>query len=380
MRPQVNDEDKEINNLVVIGQIMVGGAELHLLRTLPLLKKHNIRSTVFSFNVDEKLSKEFEKNEIEIISTSKKPGVFADFFGFLKLVSIIRKRQPAIIHFYLPKAIVIGTIASFFTRKVKKCASRRSQNIYKNNHPLGYMIEIFFLRNYMDLVFCNSLAIKKELVLEKINPNIIKNIYNGVPDSYFIRQDKKESRIIIGIDEKSLVFVCVANLKPYKGHEDILRAFSKVNALLPSNWVLYCAGRDDGYGKYLFDLARELEIEKHIIWLGEYEDIHTLVCAADIGILASHQEGFPNSLLEKMALGLPVIAANVGGVTELLDDNNGILFSKGNVIELQNAILRLSDDHNERYMLGEVARKHVLNNYSMDKSIKEYAMAYSSIL
>ena len=88
-----------------------------------------------------------------------------------------------------------------------------------------------------------------------------------------------------------------------------------------------CAGRDDGLLPRLQSIATENQIAHHIHWLGEVENIFELLAAADIALLCSHEEGFPNVVLEYMAAELPVIASDAGGVPEIITHEvNGKIF------------------------------------------------------
>ena len=114
----------------------------------------------------------------------------------------------------------------------------------------------------------------------------------------------------------ALVLTTPANLIPYKGHADLLDALARVAGQLPPDWVLLCAGRDDGAGPALRARAQALGFAERVRWLGLRDDVPALLVASDVGILASHEEGFSNSVLEGMAAGVAMIVSDVGGNAE----------------------------------------------------------------
>ena len=119
-------------------------------------------------------------------------------------------------------------------------------------------------------------------------------------------------------DEWGLIYV--ANLISYKGHEDLIQAF----AMIPHTQIkLFLVGEDRGIQNKLQALAREKNILDHIIFLGLRHDVSLLLQSMDMGIMASHEEGFSNALLEKLEAGLPVVATNVGGNQEALENLSG---------------------------------------------------------
>ena len=99
----------------------------------------------------------------------------------------------------------------------------------------------------------------------------------------------------------------------YKGHEDLLRALALIKDDLGKKWKLLCVGNDTGIKDSLKKLAYELKIEKNILFFGSLDNPFELMSVSDIGVLASHEEGFSNSIIEYMSSSLAVIATNVGG-------------------------------------------------------------------
>jgi len=93
-----------------------------------------------------------------------------------------------------------------------------------------------------------------------------------------------------------------------------------------------------------------------------------------------YAEGMPNSLLEAMSCGLPVIASKIGGVVDIVEDGkSGILFEPGDVAGLSSAMIRLLKDAELRQRLGAEARKRIVEGFSIDKIADEYINLYKTL-
>jgi glycosyltransferase involved in cell wall biosynthesis len=118
----------------------------------------------------------------------------------------------------------------------------------------------------------------------------------------------------------------------------------------------------------------------NVIFLGERPDAERLVTAADIGVLASHEEGFSNALLEMMARGVPMIATAVGGnVDAIASGQSGLLVPAEAPAALAEALLQLAGDPVLRTRLGQNGRVRVLALFSLDACVDRYVNLYRGI-
>lgn len=175
--------------------------------------------------------------------------------------------------------------------------------------------------------------------------------------------------------------VIVANLIPYKGHADLLDALKLSEKNLPRDWRLLCAGRDDGIEGSLRRKVREYGFEDNIRWLGSVADVPALLAAADIALLASHEEGFSNALIEYMAAGLPAIATDVGGNAEAVEHGEtGLIVPAGNPQLLAEAISRLANNPDLRESMGRNGRARVQHRYALSTCVQNYVELYRRLL
>ena len=191
----------------------------------------------------------------------------------------------------------------------------------------------------MLVLSANARASLEQLVEEGAPRERCLILHNGV-DCVQIDEapQRSQARAQLGLDEDALTFVTVANLIPYKGHLDLIAAFGAIREQLPANWKLLLVGRDDGILPDVMRSAQNYGLNGNVQWLGQRSDVPTILSAADIGIMASHEEGMPNSLLEGMAASLPMVATSVGGVVDIISDGvDGLLAPKQNSVRTRSS-------------------------------------------
>lgn len=376
--------------MIVIDALDVGGTEKHLYDVLPRLDKSKFSISIYTLMYRGDLADKFIENNVSVISFIKNKQTWKSasrlkkfwllFRSFCRLTKSLIKNKPDIIHFYLPMSYLIGGIAAIIARVKIKIMSRRSLNYYQRERSiLKYVGRV--LHKYMTVITGNSLAVIDNLKTENISESKLQLIYNGINIERFQNElDRSELRDKLLISNHSLVLITVANLIPYKGHEDLIHALGMISSDMPKDWTLLCVGYDSGIQNKLMLLAERLEIEDNIKFLGLREDIPELLFASDIGLLCSHEEGFSNSLLEYMAAGLPVIVTNVGGNSEaVIDGKTGLIVPPHDIKRLAKAIYTLSINKNLQVSMGKNALIRVKQNFPIEKCVNSYKSLYSRL-
>ncbi len=296
-----------------------------------------------------------------------------------RYVRFLRRRRPRILHAQLYWANNLSVLAGRLARVPVIVTSRLQLSHYKRGRPLLQWIENLANR-YTTAVFANSEAVKADaLAHERLNPEIVRIIYNGVLLEAFERPDPAPLRRELGIEPGRVVVVAVANLHPYKGHDDLLRAAARLAPRRPE-LLLLLPGRDQGMRAELERLIDELKLGGQVRLLGERSDIPALLALAEIVVHPSHEEGFSNAILEAMAAGRPVIVSNVGGNPEaVIDGETGLLFPARDAAALAEALERLLADRALRQRLGAAARRRVQTEFSMDRLVADFARWYEEL-
>ncbi len=364
---------------VVTSRLDVGGTERHLTRVLPELRRRGIDIALYLMERGGSLESELTAQGIRIDGPTR-----SSFLHWpratLQLACFLRRERPDLVHFFLPRPYVYGSLAAELARQRRRIMSRRSLTHYQTAYPLLGNLERMLHRRTLGMIG-NSQAVVDQLVLETGNPRKVALIHNGIalPEP-LAAAERQLMRQALQISDETLVITIVANLVAYKGHRDLLEALALAQAELPQPWRLLAIGRDDGIGAELKRHAEDLNISNNISWLGELSDVGRLLAASDVFVLPSHQEGFSNALLEAMAASLPVIATAVGGNIDAVRDNaTGVLVNVEDPKGLAAAILRLAEDPALRRRLGDAARLRVEQHFSLDACVERHEKLYRAV-
>lgn len=185
--------------------------------------------------------------------------------------------------------------------------------------------------------------------------------------------------------DKVLVFFC-GRLVRRKGLITLFKAWKQIT-LTTDKAVLVIIGsgsnQPDSIENEISIIIKEEELEKSTIFLGnkEKEEVAELLKIADVFVYPSiHPEGRAVSVLEAMSCNVPVVVTEIGGLKEIVTNEiNGILVKKEDIKELSSALLKLINDKQLRIEFGNNARKEIIRNYSLSKSIKEMEKIIISI-
>ena len=230
-------------------------------------------------------------------------------------------------------------------------------------------------------VLGNSHAVVSELSADGVPGDRLGLIHNGaelrpLPSDH----ERAASRRNEGIGEDDLVLLTVANLLPYKGHRDLIEAIVGMCKDLPQPWRLILVGRDDGIRSSLEERAAEAGIAGNLHFVQDRCDLESLYQAADIAILPSHEEGFPNAVIEAMGAGLPVIATNVGGIPDAIEHGRtGLIVPPHQPAALGDAILELARDPVRCELLGRNGRTKIEAEFSLPLCVDRYVRLYQGL-
>ncbi len=376
--------------LFVIGTLEVGGTERHLATLAPALVKLGWSVAVYSLAGSGALREEMQGQGVEVlVPPFRGPAVRASMVGRVAqsvgigahLFKVMRARRPAIVHFFLPAAYLVGAPAAIAAGVPVRIMSRRSLNVYQRSYPLVSNLERQLHRR-MTAIFGNSRSVVRELSeLEGVPARRLGLIYNGIDIARFTDAGSRAAtRATLGLGPQTLALVIVGNLIPYKGHSDLLAALGRADSHLPPDWRLLIVGRDEGIASSLQAQTAELGIERKVSFLDTRNDVPEILNACDIGVLCSHQEGFSNAVLEGMASGLPMIVTDVGGNAEaVVGGECGIVVPARDPAPLADAIVRLANEPSLRASFGPAGRRRIAEHFALDRSIGAYDAFYRAL-
>lgn len=221
--------------------------------------------------------------------------------------------------------------------------------------PTRFLNALTYHRNDAAIAVSDAVASSIEPVRPGRAPTVETVHHGTVLDSITSSTgaERRRRREAIGVPAESFVVGKVANFTPKKNHANLIRALSEGNAAKAQLVLIGMGPAQDDVERLVADLG----MQERVTFLGTRDDVFDLLPLFDLFTLSSDFEGFPISLVEAMATGLPCVATTVGGIPEVLDDGvNGLLVPPGDSTALRMAIERIMSDDQLGAALGEKAR------------------------
>ena len=240
-------------------------------------------------------------------------------------------------------------------------------------------IDKFLLRKF-DRIVAISYEVNQEILNAGISGNKIFIVDNGINVSRFEKKfDVEKIRQQFGIPIDSKVIGTVGRLSLEKGHFTLLEAAEKIIKKDPA--VFFIITGDGVLKEKLEHKAKELKIEKNMLFTGTINDIPELLSIFDIFVLPSLMEGLPMALLEAMAAKKPIIASKVGSIPKLIvPDETGLLVEPGDVSNLEKSIIELLKNKNKADRLAQNGYKTIVNKFSSKIMARKYIGIYEMLL
>ena len=343
----------------------MGGAEKMCADlSIELTRLGNEVIVISLYNEHTDISRQLEKNNVKVYYLNKKTGF--DIKCIFQLRKIITEFNPDVIHTHLyslkyaflasvGKSIpVIRTIHNIAEKELGKSDKKVSSVLFKMRYAIPVAI---------------STRIKKTIVDSYNLPsNSIPVVQNGIPLNQF--EEKKEYNLHIPCK-----IVHVGRFQEQKNHICIIES---ARELINYNVKFLLIG--DGELKETIEKkAQEYHIDDKIEFVGQTTDVNSYLKESDIFILPSKWEGLPISIIEAMAVGLPIIASDVGGVSDLIQSNQNGLLIKPQSNQLIEAIKKLLGNDSIRKKYGENAKRTSLL-FSVEKMAMRYLSLYKRTL
>ena len=291
-----------------------------------------------------------------------RPATLRQLFRFARWC---RQHRIAVIQTCDLYSNIFGLIGAALAGVPVRVGSRRELNPDKS--PRQIRLQRFAYR-FATHIVANSPAAEKILQAEGVGAEHVTLLPNGVDiASFAVHQPRASIREVI----------TVANLRAEKSHETLIAAAAKLAPSHPSlRFTIVGAGSRRGE---LEALTRARGVEHIVEFLGHRDDVPALLAAADLFVLPSRSEAFPNSAIEAMAAGLPVIASSVGGLLDLIEhDRTGVLVPPCNPDAVADAIASLVADPARAHRLGAAARAEVVSRYSFDRMTHSFEELYET--
>ncbi|MSU54449.1 MAG: glycosyltransferase [Candidatus Staskawiczbacteria bacterium] len=328
---------------------------------------------------------------VKNITLTRRITPFRDFLALVQLFFYFKKEKFSIVHTHTPKPGLLGQLAArlagvpviintvhglydspdwpplkrWFYTFIEKISARFSTLVFsQNKEDMGTMVQ-------KHMVAVGKLAyLGNGVNLKRFNR------------TQFSEYDIARKKAELGIPVQAKVVGIVGRLVKEKGYLDLFEAFALVLKKDPHVLLLVIGPRDftkkDAFSP---DIVKKYGIEKNVIFLGEQANVEELYPLMDIFILPSQREGFPRTIIEAHAAGLPVIATNIRGCKEIITNGiTGLLVDPKNPVAIAKALENLLENPKQAQQLAERGYKKALQEFNEDVVFERIHRAYRRFL
>jgi len=348
----------------------ISGSEAHLLSLLPQLRERGWEVRMLMLHEQEPGARRFadalERRGVPLDAIRIRGDV--DPVAFLQLTRYLTRRRPAVLHTHLVHGDVYGQLAGAVTRVPIRISTKHGFNEFRE-------VRYFALADRAVASFAHThIAISRGLAryleeVEGFDGMSFEIVHYGI-------EAKRKPRAYTGTLPRLL---CIGRLIPIKGHIVLLRAFAEARRQLP-DLELEIAGRGP-LEPALKALCRELGIEEAVRFLGYVAPVQEAIERAAVVVVPSMGEGFGMAALEAMERARPVIAADIGGLGELVEHGaTGLLVTPGETESLRDAIVALGSDPALAARMGEAGRQRALARFLQERCTERTEILYHAAL
>jgi glycosyltransferase involved in cell wall biosynthesis len=308
--------------------------------------------------------------------------------GLVRLYRLIRKERFTIVETFTHHANLLGAPVAWLAGVRVRVASHHGR-VENFSPPLVYLHRQLINHGIAtDLVVVSKQVQLAAIEQEGIRPERITVIANGIdthPITPLSEAEKVSLRHSLGVEKSDPLLLTVARLKPQKGHTYLLDAIPKILEAVPK--ALFVFAGDGPLREELQAKALALGIEPAVRFLGVYTEISQLLQVSDVFVLPSLWEGLPVAMLEAMLAGIPIVATEVEGVEEVVQNGeNGLLVPPGDPEALSRTLIQLLQDrqssveYNRLEQLGAAGKATIVTEYTAERMCRKYENLFNSRL
>ncbi|NNF28327.1 MAG: glycosyltransferase [Gemmatimonadetes bacterium] len=379
-RPQQSrGRDAPLEIVFFLDNLDVGGTELAALRIARYLNPRTTHLRVVALRVDGPLREEFARLGVEVVELPVRGlAKVGTARAAVTLGRRLRRWRTDVLHTFDPYTNILGVPVGRASGVPLVVASHRW---WDGVHGKGLDAVNAATVRLAHRVVANSprvgdLVVAKGLPSSRLDivPNFVESEVLAPPDPAWIGRRRME----LGVPTEATVLGTVASLSWLKGHRSVLGACARRGEELASVHLLFVG--DGPERPALEEMARELGMDQRVHFAGRLPNVPNLHHLFDVSVLCSLTEAFPNSLLEAMAAGKPVVASRVGGIPDAVcEGETGFLVDPGDESTLAHRLQRLVSEPLLRSTMGEVGRRRVEEHFTPAASMEALARTYGRV-
>ena len=352
----------------------VGGIETLILEICNRLNKNQFIPYVFVFEKNGKLKNEYVNSGIPLLEVKKNKGF--DWMLSARLAKMLKKNNIDIVHTHNPTNWLYGTIAAKLAG-ISVIHTEHTTSDYHNYHVKRWELIERVLSIFTTKITTVSESVKMHMVKNsKINASKIKVVYNAIKAEEFNKSvDEKKIRASLYLQKNDVVIGNIARFYENKDHRTLLEAFKLILKQVPNVYLLLIG--DGPLRNEMGEIAKNLKIKDSVKFLGNRRNIAEILRIMDVFVLSSKREGLPMVLLEAMTSGVPIVATDVDGNSELIvDKKTGFIVPPNSPKFLSNAVVQVLADKEKAIKMASRGRDFVREHFSLISMIEKYERIY----
>jgi len=323
------------------------------------------------------------------ISISRQITPFKDLVSLFRIIRVLAREKPLIVHTHTPKAGLLGMLASKILNVPIRLHTVAGLPLVEAKGIIKILLLLTEKLTYKcsTKIYSNSFRMMEYLVSKRlINQVKIKTIANGssngIDINYYDPQAITENQIDnikskYCIKESDFVFIFIGRVVKDKGINELISAFSEASSVISKIKLLIIGEFEMDLNPISTESMDGIYKNNSIFYLGYKYDIRPYLAISNAIVLPSYREGFPNVVLQAGAFGLPSIVSNINGCNEIITDGyNGILIEPKDIISLFNAMVNISTNDDLYFKLKKNCRKAIVERfdqvYFWEELSKEY--------
>lgn len=358
----------------VIKSMVVGGSQTHLLQVLRLLDRERFAPMFFCLTDEGVLLDEIRRLDVPVFAPA--PGRKFKGTGLAARVAALtgelRRQRPDIVHNYLLRANLVGSISARLAGVPIVLCSKRGCHERR-----GYELISAKVGNFLaDRVTVNAAAVRDFVHANEGCPlEKMVVIPSGVDTSRFKPLPPADYAQRLGVPPGRTVVGVVTRMRVRKGVDEFIRAIARLRYTRPDvhGVIVGEVDLDDD----LKSLVASSGLTDHLSLLGRRKDMPEVLAAFDVFVLCSHDEGMSNAILEAMAMEKPVVATDVGGTKEVVrHGQTGLLVPAKDPEALAQAIEEVLARPNRMRDMGRLGRRVVIDEFSAESMVRQMQDLY----
>jgi glycosyltransferase involved in cell wall biosynthesis len=301
-----------------------------------------------------------------------------------RVARLVKELNMDVLHTHAYYGDILGAMVGKLTG-VKTIATVYVWGSYEFRRLLLQWMDLTALRMF-DRVTAHCLDTLEKSVAKGFRRERLALLISGIPPASpaLPLDERLNLRRKAGISDDSMLLLNVARLSPEKAHDQLLDSFRQILQRRPRARLWICGDSFGFWQKYrdrLFAQHRRLALESSVSFLGYRSNLTELFAMADLMVHPSHVEGVPIAIISGMAAGLPVVASNVGGISEVIRPGvTGLLVPENGVTEFAEAVVGLLENDGARASLGSAARRFVEMEYSAEAATRRVEQVYDEVV